>query len=539
MTKAQPIAQPRQIARSTIIVMIGFAISQALSIAQAVLIADVFGVGAQWDSFSIANRVPETIFSLIAGGALATALIPMFGGMLARNERDQSWRLASHVINTIFVVAVVVSAVAFIFAPWLVQNFVAPGFSDNPAQIAETVSLMRVLLVTTLIFCVSGTAMGILQSHNAFLAPAVAPILFDVGKLFGAAVLVGQFGVYGIAYGALIGAVLHLGVQIPALVRVGARWINGLGWNDPAVRRVFRLMLPRILDLGVFNFNMLMAGNLASRLGEGAVSAFNWGWSLMQIPETLIGTAMGLVIFPTIAAYSELNDSDGKRSAMSNALKFILIGTIPAAIGVVVIGRSAVSLLEGGAFDASATELVYIALRGFALGIILHSIIEVAARSFYADKDTTTPLLIASGGAVVNLGAALLLSGVLTSQPSAEGVAGLTWANTLGVLFEVVFLLYILRRRWGGIHENALVTTTAKTLIASVIMAVAILIFDGLWNAAGLGGRGRAITIVQVALDVIIGAGVFVVAAYALRLQELRTLLAQLLRRKPLAEVAT
>jgi putative peptidoglycan lipid II flippase len=533
-TAAQPIAQPRQIARSTVIVMAGFAISQALSIAQAFLIADVFGVGAQWDAFSIANRVPETIFSLIAGGALATALIPMFGGMLARNERDGAWRLASHVINTIFVVAFVVSAVAFLLAPWLVQNFVAPGF--DAAQTAETVGLMRVLLVTTLIFCISGTAMGILQSHNAFLAPALAPVLFDIGKLFGAAVLVGQFGVYGIAYGALIGAVLHLGIQIPALIRVGARWINGLGWNDPAVRRVFRLMLPRILDLGVFNFNMLMAGNLASQLGAGAVSAFNWGWSLMQIPETLIGTAMGLVIFPTLAAFSELNDVDGKRSAMSNALKFILIGTIPAAIGVVVMGRTAVSLLEGGAFDADATELVYIALRGFALGIILHSIIEVAARSFYADKDTTTPLLIAIGGAAVNVSAALLLSGVLTNQRSVEGVAGLTWANTLGVLFEVVFLLFVLRGRWQGIHEGALATTTAKTLMASMVMAVAILIFDALWSAAGLAGQGRAMTIVQVALDVLIGAGVFVAAAYALRLQELQTLIAQLFRRKPIAE---
>jgi putative peptidoglycan lipid II flippase len=532
----EAVASQRTIIRSTIIVVIGFTIARVISLVQTVLIADVFGVGAEWDRFVAANQLPETIVLIIGGVTLTTALMPLFSGLLARSDNAAAWRLASHVLNTVFVASCVVSALAFIAAPWLVTQVVAPGFSAE--SIAETVGLMRLLLLATLIFSISGSTMGLLQSHNRFLAPALAPVMYDIGILFGAGFLVQPFGVYGIAYGTLIGAVLHFAIQIPWLVQVGARWTPGFGWNDPSVRRVFWLMLPRILDVGVFTFTFTMAINLASRLGEGAVSAWSWGWRLMQIPQTLIGSAMAVVIFPTLAALSELDDVDGKRKAMAGALKFILIGTIPSAIGLLLVGRPALSLLEGGAFDATATNLVYVALRGFALGIIIHSILEVAARSFFADKDTLTPLLITSGGAVINLTFALVFSGILTGSISPTGVEAITWGNTLGVTFEVILLLLILRRRWGGIQENELARTTVKTLAASLVMGLAIVVFDTLWQNAGLAGQGRLMTIIQIGTQVLLGAVVFISVAWLLRLEELRTMLLRLFRRPVVAEVA-
>jgi putative peptidoglycan lipid II flippase len=531
----ETVASQRTIIRSTIIVVIGFTLARLISLVQTILIADVFGVGAQWDRFVAANQLPETIVLIIGGVTLTTALMPLFSGLLARNENAAAWRLASNVLNTVFVASCVVSALAFIAAPWLVARVVAPGFSTD--SIAETVGLMRLLLLATLIFSISGSTMGLLQSHNRFLAPALAPVMYDVGILFGAGFLVQPFGVYGIAYGTLIGAVLHFAIQIPWLTQVGARWTPGFGWNDPTVRRVFWLMLPRILDVGIFTFTFTMAINFASRLGDGAVSAWSWGWRLMQIPQTLIGSAMAVVIFPTLAALSELDDVDGKRKAMVGALKFILIGTIPSAIGLLLVGRPALSLLEGGAFDAAATNLVYVALRGFALGIVIHSILEIAARSFFADKDTLTPLLITSGGAIINLTFALVFSGILTGNPSLAGVEAITWGNTLGVTFEVILLLFILRRRWGGIQENELARTTVKTLAASLVMGLAIVIFDTLWQSAGLAGQGRLMTIVQISAQVLLGAAVFVGAAWLLRLDELRTMLLRLFRRPVVAEV--
>jgi putative peptidoglycan lipid II flippase len=526
--KVEAVASQRTLIRSTIIVFIGFAGARVLSLVQTLLITEVFGIGADWDRFVAANQLPETIVLILGGITLTTALMPFFSGLLAENKGADAWHLASRVLNNILLLSCAVSLIAFFFAPQLIERVVAPGFTAE--GIAESANLMRLLLAATLIFSISGVTMGLLQSHNRFLAPALAPIMYDIGILFGAAFLVAPFGVYGIAYGTLLGALLHFGVQLPALYRVGARWSPGLGWDDAAVRRVFALMLPRVLDVGVFTFTFTMAINFSSRLGEGAVSAFSWSWRLMQIPQTLIGSAMAVVIFPTLAALSALNDVDGKRRAMAGALKFILIGTIPSAIGLLLLGRPALSLLEGGAFDAEATNLVYVALRGFALGIIIHSILEVAARSFFADKDTWTPLYITVGGAVVNLSFAYIFSGLASGSPDPRGVEAITWGNTLGVTFEVILLLYVLHRRWKGIQGDELAVTTVKTLAASLTMALVMVTFDAVWSALGFAGQGRAMTIAQVILQGLIGALVFVATAWRLGLQELKTMLTRLFR---------
>ncbi|MEP7293745.1 MAG: murein biosynthesis integral membrane protein MurJ, partial [Chloroflexota bacterium] len=486
-----------------------------------------------------ANRVPEQIFTLIAGGALAYAFIPVFSGFLARGDTPGAWRTASHVINTIFAATLLVSIVAFFAAPWIVGNVVASGFT--PDQQAQTVELMRILLVSTLIFSVSGIVMGILQSFNHFLLPALAPIMYDVGILFGVVFLLKPFGVHGIALGAVLGAALHFLIQIPGLIRFRARWLPQLGLRDPVLWRVIRLMLPRIVGLGVFSFNFIIMNNIASRLGTGAIAALDWGWRLMQIPETLIGTAMGTVIFPALAALSELKDEQGKRGAMSGAIRFIFIATIPSAIGLILIGRPLISLLEGGQFDASASDLVYSTLQFFTLGLIVHSLLEVVARSFYADKDTLTPLWAALGGAAINLTLSVLLSGVNPFDPASSGdqanVTGLALANSLGVGFEVIVLLFVLRRRWGGIEESAIARTVAKTLAASLVMGLAVVIVNAGFTAAGFTGRGAAWTIAELAIAVGIGGLGFVATAWLLKMEELRAILNMLLRRRQLSEV--
>lgn len=541
----------RDIWRSTLIVMIAFGVAKVISLAQTVIIASVFGVGTEWDSFVTANRIPELIFTLIAGGALAHAFIPIFSSYLAREDQDGAWTLASHVINFIFTVTTTVSAIAFLIAPWLVKNVVAPGFDAVATQ--QTVELMRILLLSTMIFSVSGIVMGILQSHNHFLLPAIAPIMFDVGILLGVMFLMPSMGVHGIALGAVLGAALHLLIQVPGLIRYKARWKPELGLKDPQMWRVIRLMLPRVGGLGVFSLNFLVMNNIASRLGPGSVSALDWGWRLMQIPQTLIGTAMGTVIFPTLAALSEVGDETGKRNYMSGALRFITVASIPSAVGLIFVGRPLISLLERGAFDASASAFVYSTLQFFALGLIVHSALEVLARSFYADKDTLTPLYAALGGALINLVGSVVFSNVLNAEqyggvrhmltlggfpiPSQLDfvqntgfVGGLALANSLGVMFEVVFLLVVLRKRWHGINENALARSVVQATAASLIMAGAIVVVNIIW-ANVVGSTSLTYTVLQVLVETGVGAIVFVISAWLMGMEELRALVNMLTKR--------
>ena len=307
----------RHLARSTFIVMLAFLAAKVISLFQTLIIAQAFGVGRDLDAYVAANRIPELIVILISGGALTHAFIPVFSGFLAKGDLDSAWKLSSHLINSIFTLALLLSALVFALAPWLVDHVVAPGFDMPTAR--STVELMRILLLSTIIFAVSGIFSGILNSHQHFLLPALAPIMFDIGILIGVIFLLPRIGINGIAIGAVLGAGLHFSIQVPGLFRYKMRWRLELGLRNPQLWLVIRLMLPRIGGLGVFSLNFLVMNNIASRLGAGSVSALDWGWRLMQIPQTLIGTAMGIVIFPTLAALSELDDLSGKRDAMSGA----------------------------------------------------------------------------------------------------------------------------------------------------------------------------------------------------------------------------
>ncbi|NPV67009.1 MAG: murein biosynthesis integral membrane protein MurJ [Anaerolineae bacterium] len=512
------------LARSTVLLMIAFGAAKAISLLQTFIIARKIGLDTRWDSYITANRIPELLVLMIGGGALGYAFIPVFSGLLARRARIDAWKLASHVINTIFVVTATLSLFAFILAPWLVHTFLAPGFP--PEQVGQAAALMRILLLSTLIFSVSGIFQGILHSHSHFLLPALAPILQDLGLLFGIVFLLDRFDIYGVAWGAVLGAALHFSIQLPGLIHYRARWWPELGWRDPNLRRVIVLMIPRLLGLGVVSFNFLVANNIASRLGEGAVSAFDWGWKLMQIPQTLIGTAMGFVIFPTLAALSELGDETGKRRAFAGALRFILVATIPSAVGLLLVGRPGIALLEGGAFDASATDMVYSALQFFAIGIILHSVLEITARGFYADKDTLTPLLAAVTGAVFGVLVALLLAPVL-------GVGALALANSAAIGVEVTMLMIILRRRWHGLNGPVVLGTLTRSALASVAMAVVILALDAALAAAGFGqDTGEKLElVVRVVAVVVVGGAVYVGAALLLGMGEIRQAMVMLLRR--------
>ena len=539
----------RHIARSTVMVMMAFGVAKVVSLLQTFIIAQAFGVGSELDAYVAANRIPELIVVLISGGALTHAFIPIFSGFLARDNTERAWQLASHLINTIFTVALAISLVVFVIAPWLVPNVVAPGFDAPTTQ--NTIDMLRILLISTIIFSVSGIFSGILNSHQHFLLPAIAPIMFDVGILIGVIFLLAPFGVHGIAIGAVLGSALHFGIQVPGLIRYKMRWKLELGLRDPVLWRVIRLMLPRIGGLGVFSLNFLVMNNIASRLSVGSVSALDWGWRLMQIPQTLIGTAMGIVIFPTLAALSEVGDLTGKRSAMSGALRFIVVASIPSTVGLVVLGQPLISLLERGAFDSSASALVYSTLSMFTLGLIVHSALEVIARSFYADKDTLTPLFAALGGAVINFVFAIILSDVSTVDgrlsynlvartfptlgfpPEIGNVSGLALANSLGVMFEVLSLLYLLRRRWHGIQEDALSRTVVKTLVASLIMAGVIIVVDTIWRSLGIGG-GFIMTVVQLVTEGIIGIMTFIIVAIGLKMEELSELW-RIVRRKQTA----
>ncbi|MFQ3535072.1 MAG: murein biosynthesis integral membrane protein MurJ [Aggregatilineales bacterium] len=535
-----------KIARSAVVVIGILGFGKLFSLAEKWIGLDRFGVGVDWDTFAAANQLPEQLYNLIGGGALAFAFIPIFSGILARGDRDQAWKLASNVLNTIFLAALMLSTVVFLFAPQIISTLIAPGFAKpflpvrmlqqplngdlfiylaRPDLVMQTAHLMRILLLSLMIFSVSGLCSGILHTHQHFVAPALAPIMYDVGNLVGVAFLARFFGIYGAAIGAVIGAGLHLSIQVIALMRVRARWLPHLNWRNAELRQVIRLMIPRAISLGLANLDLLIAYNIASTLGSGSVAAFNRGWTLMQLPQTLIGTAMGIVIFPTLAILSANGDLSGKRSALSGALRFVLIASIPAALMMVVAGRPLVAILEGGAFDPASADRVFAVLQMFALGILTWNLLEIVARSFYADKDMITPLISAVLETLIFVGLALLLTQALQT-------AGLALANSIAVGAQVLFLAVILRRRWQGIDEGALLKSVVKACIGAAVMVVAMLSVAPLVENLALSLDRRLLLLVQAGVQLGVGGAVYIGVMVLLRTEEVLQLPRLILARR-------
>jgi putative peptidoglycan lipid II flippase len=508
----------RHIIRNTLMVAACFVLAAGAGLVRNIVVARQFGIGAELDAFYAAFKLPDFLFTVVAGGALATAFIPVFATFLSSDDLDGAWRLASAITNLAVLVVSGLAAIAAVTAPWLVEHVIAPGF--DVGQQAETVTLMRLVLASTVIFAISAVQSSVLHGFKHFLLPALAPIVYPLGVMAGALWLTPMWGIRGLAVGAVIGAALHLAVKIPGLAHYGFRWWPVVDLDSPAVRRVMVLMGPRVLDLGFFHLTLLATTNLASRLGAGSVSALEWGWDAMQLPETIIGTAFGLVAFPTLADLAAREDLAGLRSTFGETMQAILAFTIPAACGLVLLGHPLLQLLyERGAFDAAATDAVYVALRFYAAGLVGHACLELVARTFFAQQDTVTPLLIATASAAVNIALGILLMGTM-------GYGGLALANSVAVTAEVVVLLLILRQRWGGIGSWQTVRALGRVMLATLSMILAVIL------VLTVARRAEAGALLLVTLSGATGFLVYVGVGLALRVEVLCRLPAMLLGRE-------
>jgi len=518
-----PAHRSARLVRASLIVMTAFVGSKVVGLLRDRAIAYRFGASAELDAYLAAFRVPDLLFTLIAGGALISAFLPVFAGALAREDEDEAWTVASGVTNIVFVATAVLAALSAWAAPWLVGAVVAPSFS--PEMRALTVDLMRVILLSTLVFAVSGIQMGILNAFQHFVLPAVAPIVYNLGILAGALWLAPRFGIHGLAYGVVAGALLHLVVKLPGLARYGFRYIPTLGLGHPEVRHVLRLMLPRVLALGTVQAVFVVNTRLASGLPGGSLAALNYAWVISQMPQTILGTAVATAAFPTLAELAALGRHRELRGTVAGALGVMIALSVPAAVGLALLGAPVIAvLLQTGRFDQAAADATLLALQLFALGLVGHVTLEIVARVFYAQKDTWTPLWMAVLALVVNVALAYALVGSL-----AQG--GLALANSVAVTMEVLLGLWLLGRRLGGIDGRALAATTARAGVAAAAMAGAILgtlaLVGRLAGAGGttLAGGPFVDGLIRVAAGGAVGLAVYAGVALVVGLEEVRAVM--------------
>ncbi len=510
-------AANRQIARGAGLVMAAFALNNLIGLARQVVVLNAFGTSGEMDSFLAANRVSETLFTLVAGGALASAFIPTFTSLLVKDDQKGAWKLASAIANLILLILTLAALFAAILAPLIVRYLLAPGFAANPAQEALTIDLMRLMLPSAVLFGLSGLVIGILNSKQIFFLPALAPSMYQLGMIFGVLVLAPSQGIFSLAYGVLLGSALYLLIQLPTLIRIGGQYFPILGLKLPAVREVGRLMVPRLIGLAFVQLNFWVNTWLASRLSEGSYTGIVFAFTLMLMPQALIAQSIAIAALPTFSAQFAQNKLAEMRSSLSSSLRGVMLLALPASLGLIILRQPLIELLyERGEFTSLSTQLVAWALLWFAVGLVGHSVVEIMVRAFYAMHDTKTPVLIGVGAMSLNVLFSVLFIGFffrINWMPH----GGLALANSLATFLEMIALLYIMHRRLKGLEGRKILFGLGKAATATFIMTLILVTW--------LNQTHSQSTWIIVIGGAMIGAAVYGVIVSALGVEEAKELL--------------
>ncbi|MBG0788187.1 MAG: murein biosynthesis integral membrane protein MurJ [Anaerolineaceae bacterium] len=460
-----------RLTRISLLLAVFFGMDKLLGVLRTIIIGRQFGLSEELDVFNAANNLPDLLFALISGGALAIAFIPVLTATLSKEGRDASWRLFSQVANLAFLVTGVLAIVVALLAGPLVrgQLGIAPGFTPEQQDLA--VQLMRMNLVSTLIFSISGLVMAGLQANQHFFLPAIAPLLYDLGQIFGAVILAPEeglvlggvqlpafgLGIQGLVYGVIIGAALHLLIQIPGLIKYKFRWSPRINLKDEHMKEVLRLMGPRLISMIFIQLIFLARDNLASRLVTGSVTALSYGWWIQQVPETLIGTAIATALLPTLASLAAEDQQHAFKDTIERSLRVMIALSLPLTVIISLVSLPLIQVAFG--FSLGDAQMILWATQGYLIGLLGHSVVEVGVRAFYAKQNALVPMLVSFTGLIVYIGLAIGLM-----KPMAAG--GIALANSLSYSIQALILVILLNRKAPEPFQFG------KSILRSVVGAV-------------------------------------------------------------------
>lgn len=518
--------------KSAALLAIAMVVSQIIGLLSKSLTGSTFGASAEVDAFLASNRLTEILFNLVAGGALASAFVPMFSAMLDRKDAGRAWQLASRLSALLTLILTLLSLLCCLFAAQIVRYILVPGFSiSDPALEQLTVDLLRIQLPTVVIFGLSGLLMGILNSHDQFLFPGLAPAMYQIGIILGVLIFSKPFGIRGLAYGAVIGSLLHLLIQLPMFLRLKNKELKlEFAWKDSAVREVFKLMIPRQIGASAVQLNFLVNNLIASYLPAGSISAITWGLALMLMPQAAIAQSVATVSLPMFSVQAARKKLPEMSASLAAVIRLVIWLALPAACGLILLGEPIVTLIfERRAFNPQMTQMVTWALIWYSFGLVFHCVVELVSRAFYAIHDTKTPVTVLFFAMLLNI----LLSVLLSRAFSGVGWmphGGVALANTIATALESGLLLFLMRRRLQGLHGRHILTGILQSAAAAAAMSL------GLYFWLRFSAVREISPLVVVTVGVVAGIGIYLAVGAGLKMDELKEIRSLIIRRRQLSK---
>jgi len=542
MSQASPAAQQAarwRLVLNAAIVLSGTLLSRVLGVLREAVFARRFGASDTFGAFAATFTIIDILYLVIIGGALGSALIPVFGRLVQEGDDQRAWQLANTVLTLAFGAFVLVAAVVWAFARPLLAVSVAQGY--DPQLLDLAVRLLRVMLLQPLLLGLGGIMMALLQTFERFTWPAVAFNVYNLAIIATTLWVVPRFAsaaarVEALAWGVVAGALLYTLVQAPGMWQAGFRFRPSWSWRMPEVRRIATLLAPRLVGQSALQINLIVMATLISLIGPDAQAANRYAMLLLLLPHGLLAVSVGTVMFPRLSRLYAAGKLDELRDASGEALRLVLWLTLPAAIMLAGLHIPILRLLfQGGSFDESALRLTAGALAYYAPGAIGLAGAEIVIRTFYASEDTRTPVAVGI--------ATIVLNAVLARQ-AVELTRDIRWvaaSYSLTNLLEFVLLWMLLRWRLHGGRAAEAWRSGAALLIGSAalsgVLVVSTVLFRGSLPGVALflpynAGSDWLPLLLWLGCTGLVAFGAYVLAGLLLRAPELRQVVALVRRRK-------
>lgn len=453
--------------RDTAVVSAMTLLSRILGFVRDMILARVFGAGADMDAFFVAFKIPNFLRRLFAEGAFSLAFVPIIGEYRAQRDHAEVRELVGRVAGTLAGILVIVSAVGIFASPAMVMLF-APGFIDEPAKFELTAQMLRVTFAYILFISLVAFASGIFNTFGRFALPAFAPVLLNIVMIAAAwwAVPFFEVPVMALAWAVTVAGVLQLFVMFPGLRRLDLLAWPRWGWRHEGVQRILKLMGPAILGSSVAQINLLLDTIIASFLVTGSVSWLYYSDRMVEFPLGVFGIALSTVILPSLSRTHAEADPERFAGILDQALRWVVVLGVPAALGLLLLsGPIMVSLFQYDEFTAHDARMAALALMAMSLGLPAFILIKVLAPGFYARQDTRTPVRIAIIAMVANMGLNLLYVLPMLYFGIEGPHAGLALATTTSSWLNAALLyrhlrqagVYAPRPGWGAVLLRVLV----------------------------------------------------------------------------------
>ncbi len=506
----------KKIASATIVMAAATSLSRIAGLIRDIVVARLFGAGMVTDAFFMAFTIPNLLRRFFGEGSLTAAFVPIFSEVFHQRGEEEAQQLANRCVSLLLLIMLVVVSLGILFSPWIVQG-IGYGFGRVAGKLLLTDQLNRIMFPYIGLVSMLALLTGILNVRGHFFVPSLSPLFLNLAMILSALTMGHLFAqpIFALAIGVLFGGIVQLLLQFPVLFRYQIRFKLDFKFRgDARLRKIMTLMLPGIAGVAIYQINIIVTRLMASFLPDGSVSYLYYGQRLFEFPQGIFIVSLAQAVLPMMSRQVADDDQAGLQQSLSFALTLITLFVLPAMVGLILCAKPIYSLFFlGGEFDVSALENTALALICYTPGLVFVGYSRIAAQTFYALKDTRTPVMISFWTLLVNLIFGLILMKVY-------GFIGLAIALTVASIFNAAMLLFLLQRKVGAFFQKALYTPVLKAIPACLLMwlVVAFLLSTVDWFQAGsLLNKSFALS-----AAVILGALVYLGCCYLFKVDEIR-----------------